>query len=128
MESPKQNRKLIYLGSSKKDAEKLPQDVKDLFTDALNMALIGEKHQDAKPFKYHGNGVYEVVGDYRSDTFREVYTVRFQEVVFVIHIFKKKSKRESETPKEDREVIEKRLKWAEQVYKEEYGKKSKKKK
>jgi hypothetical protein len=29
-------------------------------------------------------------------------------------------------PKEDREVIEQRLKWAEQVYKDQYGKKNKK--
>jgi|SRR5579862_2177032 len=128
MESPKRNRQLIYLGSSKKDAENLPQDVKDLFTDALSMALVGETHQDAKPFKYHGSGVYEVVGDYRSDTFREIYTVHYPEVVFIIHIFQKKSKRGSETPKKDKETIEKRLKWAEEVYEEKYGKKSKKKK
>jgi phage-related protein len=128
MEPPKRDRQLIYLGSSKKDAETLPQDVKDLFTDALRMALAGETHQDAKPFRYHGSGVYEVVADYRSDTFREVYTVRYPEVVFVIHIFQKKSKRGSETPKQDKETIEKRLKWAEEVYEEQYGKKSKKKK
>lgn len=81
------DRKLIYLGSSKKDSEKLPIEVKDLFVEALRKALIGEKHEDAKPFKHHGSGVFEVVGDYRSSTFREVYTVRYPEVIFVIHIF-----------------------------------------
>lgn len=119
-------RQLIYLGSSKKDAEKLPQEIKELFLAALKMALIGETHEDAKPFKYHGSGIFEVVGDYRGDAFREIYTVRYQEVVFVIHVFQEKSKKGSQTPKEDIELIEKRLKWAEQVYKEEYGKKNKK--
>ncbi|SRR5581483_10918555 len=120
------NRKLIYLGSSKKDAEKLPQEIKDLFLDALMLSLIGETHQDAKPFKYHGSGVFEVVGHHRDSTFREVYTVRYPEVVYVIHVFQKKSKKGKATPKEEIDLIEKRLKWAEQLYKEEYGKKGKK--
>ena|SRR6185503_1016535 len=126
MQPVKKNRQLIYLGSSKKDAETLPQEIRDLFSGALMLALIGETHGCAKPFRYHGSGVFEVVGDYRSSTFREVYTVRYPEVVFVIHIFQKKSKRGSETPKEDKTIIENRLKWAEQVYQEQYGKKTKK--
>lgn len=125
MSDSKRDRHLIYLGSSKKDAEKLPQEIKDLFSTALKMALNGETHEDAKPYKHHGSGVFEVVGDYRSSTFREVYTVRYEEVVFVIHIFQKKSKKGSEVPKEDKELIEQRLKWAEQIYKEQYGKKKK---
>lgn len=110
----------------KKDAEKLPNDIKDLFIAALKRALIGEKHEDAKPYKYHGSGVFEVVGDYRGDTFREIYTVGFEEVVFVLHVFQKKSKRGKETPREDRALIDNRLKWAEEIYKENYGKKKKK--
>lgn len=125
MSDSKRDRHLIYLGSSKKDAEKLPQEIKDLFSTALKMALSGETHEDAKPYKHHGSGVFEVVGDYRSSTFREVYTVRYKEVVFVIHIFQKKSKKGSEVPKEDKELIEQRLKWAEQIYKEQYEKKKK---
>jgi phage-related protein len=122
-----QNRQLVYLGSSKKDAEKLPQEVKDLFLDALMLALMGKTHQDAKPFKYYGSGVFEVVADHRDSTFREIYTVRYTEIVYVIHVFQKKSKKGKQTPKEEIDLIEKRLKWADQLYKEEYGKKSKKK-
>ncbi len=122
-----QDRQLVYIGSSRRDVSKFPQDVQDLFSDALMLALIGKTHRDAKPFKHHGSGVFEVTGDYRSSTFREIYTVRYPEVVYVIHIFQKKSKKGKETPKEDIELIEKRLKWAEQLYKETYGKKSKKK-
>ncbi len=116
-------RQLIYLASSRKAAEKLPQEVKDLFAAALKMALNGETHKDAKPYRHHGSGVFEVVGDYLSSTFRELYTVKYKEVVFVIHIFQKKSKKGSEVPKEDRELIEQRLKWAEQIYKDHYAKK-----
>jgi phage-related protein len=126
MHSPKDKRQLIYLGSTSKDLEKLPKDVKEVFLAALKMALNGETHEDAKPFKYHGSGVFEIVCDYRGDAFREIYTVRYQEIIFVVHIFKKKSKKKSETPKEDIEIIDKRLKWAESIHKEQYGKKTKK--
>jgi hypothetical protein len=65
------------------------------------------------------------VCDYRGDAFREIYTVRYEEVVFVIHVFKKKSKKKSETPKLDKELITKRLQKACQIYEEQYGKKRK---
>jgi phage-related protein len=125
MSDTKIERQLVYLGSSRKDAEKLPRDVQDLFVDALKMALKGETHVDAKHYRHYGSGVFEVVADHRSSTFRELYTVRYKEAVFVIHIFQKKSKKGSEVPKEEKEVIEKRLKWAEQIYKEQYEKKTK---
>ncbi len=91
------------------------------------MALRGETHEDAKMFKYHGSGVFEVVADHRSSTFREIYLARYPEVIFVVHIFQKKSTKGKATPGPELEVIKKRLKWAEQVYEEMYGKKSKKK-
>jgi phage-related protein len=93
MHIPKQNRDLVYLGSSKKDFLKMPIEVQELFSIALRMALKGDTHEDAKPFKYHGSGVFEVVADHRSSTFRQLYTVKYPEVVYVIHIFQKKSKK-----------------------------------
>lgn len=123
-----QKRQLVYLGSSQKDARKLPNEVQELFAYALDVALKGGQHEDAKPLVgFHGRSVIEVVSDYRGDTFREVYTVRFEEVIYVLHIFQKKSKKGIATPKEDMELIKQRLKWAEALYKEQYGKKKSKK-
>ena len=51
-------------------------------------------------------------------TYRAVYTVRFEGVVFVLHIFQKKSKRGTATPKADIDLIRERLKVAEQFAKE----------
>src|SRR5215813_2730309 len=53
-----------------------------------------------------------------GDTFRAVYTVRFGEVVYVLHVFQKKSKRGIATPKKELELIRKRLKLAEEDHKE----------
>ena len=122
-------RQVIYLGSSQKDATKLPTEVQELFAFAIDVALKGGQHEDAKPLTgFHGRNVIEVVGDYRGDTYREVYTIRFEEVIYVLHIFQKKSKKGKATPKEDIELIKQRLKLAEALYKEKYGTKKSKNK
>lgn len=60
----------------------------------------------------------EVVEDWDRGTYRAVYTVEFKGVVFVLHVFQKKSRRGAATPKGDMDVIRDRLKVAEQVAKE----------
>ena len=60
----------------------------------------------------------EVIEDDAGGTYRAVYTVRFEEAVFVLHCFQKKSKRGIATPKEDMNIIRARLKVAEALAKE----------
>jgi len=62
--------------------------------------------------------VLEVVEDDADGTYRAVYTIRFQEAVFVLHCFQKKSKSGIATPKKDMETIRLRLKAAEAMAKE----------
>ena len=47
-----------------------------------------------------------------------MYTVKFEEVIYVLHAFRKKSKSGIKTPKQDIDLVETRLKWAQQKYKE----------
>ena len=63
-------------------------------------------------------GILETVEDWRGDTYRAVYTVRFSAAVFVLHVFQKKAKRGVATPRQDMELIRDRLKVAEQTAKE----------
>ncbi len=67
---------------------------------------------------FGGASVREIVEDYAGDTYRAVYTVRFAGAVFVLHCYQKKSRRGAETPKSDVELIKRRLKAAEELYKE----------
>ena len=83
-------------------------------------AQIGQKHLDAKPLKQIGSGVMEVVSRFEKDTYRAVYTVKFKEVVYVLHAFQKKSKKGIATPKLELDLIKQRLKTAEQHYKDTY--------
>lgn len=109
---------LHWMGSSRKDLMRLPEDVQDVFAHALRLAQNGEKHSGAKPFKVRqGGGVYEVVEDEDGDTYRAVYTVRFKHAVYVLHAFQKKSKQGKKTPKQDVDLIEHRLKAAAEDYK-----------
>ena len=56
-----------------------------------------------------GAGVLEVVSDHRGDTFRAVYAVRFQDRVYVLHAFQKKSKKGIATPQPDIALLKQRL-------------------
>ena len=86
---------------------------------ALYLAQDGKKHEKAKPLGGFGSaGVLEVVEDWDRSTYRAVYTVRFESVVFVLHMFQKKSTRGAATPKADIDLIRQRLKAAEHMAKE----------
>lgn len=117
--SPRELKPLGWIASSKKDLLALPEDVIDTFGYALHLAQVGRKHEQARPLQGFGSaGVLEIVDDWRGDTYRAVYTVRFAAAVFVLHAFQKKSKRGIATPKQDLDLIKERLKVAEQIAKE----------
>jgi len=82
---------------------------------------INAKHPKAKPWKGDGQGVFEIVEDYRGDTYRAVYTVRFVGVVYVLHAFQKKSKTGIKTPQPDINLIAERLKRAQADYESSQG-------
>jgi len=115
----KQFRKpLKWVGSAKRDLDAMPEDVKDVFGHAIDLAQAGAKHHDAKAMTGFGSaGVLEVIEDDRGDTYRAVYTVKFAGWVYVLHCFQKKSKSGIKTPKEDMDLIHARLKAAEQDFK-----------
>lgn len=60
----------------------------------------------------------EVISGFRGDTWRAVYTVRFAEAVYVLHAFQKKSKHGIATPKEELDLIKRRLAEAERLHRE----------
>lgn len=68
----------------------------------LYQAQLGFKAINAKPLAgFGGASVVEIVDDFQTDTYRAVYTVRFKDVVYVLHAFQKKSKKGIATPKAD---------------------------
>ncbi len=79
----------------------------------------------AKPLKGLGSGTVELVDDFDGDTYRAVYTVRFGDAVYVLHAFKKKSKRGVKTPQPDIDLVKRRLRDADRDYAERSSKERK---
>jgi phage-related protein len=118
----KRERPLDWVGSSKRDFIAFPEPVKDELGYALGLAQFGGRHPAAKPWKGHGSGVLELVENHDGDTYRVVYTVRFSEVVYVLHAFQKKSPKGVKTAKTDIDLIARRLRAAQQDSEDRYGK------
>ncbi|MEX2647738.1 MAG: type II toxin-antitoxin system RelE/ParE family toxin [Alphaproteobacteria bacterium] len=100
---------LEWVGSSRDDLKGFPDVVQDHMGFALYLAQTGSVHRDAKPLKGLGAGVLEVVSRHDKGTYRAVYTVRFAEVVYVLHAFQKKSTKGIATPRREIELVRRRL-------------------
>lgn len=106
-----------WIASSLKDLKGFPEAAQKEIGHALYWAQVGLKHESAKPLKgYKGAGVLEIVENHDGDTYRAVYTVRFADIVYVLHCFQKKSKSGIATPKQDLDLIEARLRTAQEEY------------
>ena len=115
-------RSLDWVGSSKKDFLAFPEPVKDEMGNALGIAQFGGKHPAAKPWKGQGPGVFEIVEQHDGNAYRAIYTMRFREIVYVLHAFQKKSPKGIKTAQGDIDLIEQRLKVAQDDYEARYGK------
>jgi phage-related protein len=104
---------VVWIGSSLKDLKAFPDEVKDEVGFALFEAQCGRQPSSAKPLKgFHGASVLEIKDDFQTDTYRLVYTVKFEGVIYVLHAFQKKSKRGIATSQADIDLIKERLKVA----------------
>lgn len=102
---------LVFVASTKKDLLALPVGVIQRFGYALHLAQCGLKHESTTVLRGFGSaGVLEVVEDLRGNTYRCVYTIKVAGVVYVLHVFQKKSKSGITTPQHDMDLIRERLK------------------
>jgi phage-related protein len=113
MVRPARQRPLLWISSSRRDYADFPPKGQEAFGFELFLALTGQHPPLAKPLKGIGNGVVELVEDFDGDTYRAVYTARFETAVYVLHCFKKKSKRGMKTPQSDIDLIKRRYRDAE---------------
>lgn len=114
-------RPVDWIASSKKDFMSFPAAVRRDMGYALGVAQLGGKHPSAKPWTGEGPGVLELVEDHDGDTYRAIYTVKFKEVIYVLHAFKKKSPKGIKTSTMDKELVTSRLKLVQADYKARFG-------
>jgi phage-related protein len=84
--------------------------MRDTFGFALYVAQVGQKHPQVKPLRgFGGAGVLQILEDFRGNTYRAVYTVKFKDVINVLHCFQKKSKKGAQTPAPEIDLIRQRF-------------------
>jgi phage-related protein len=111
-------RPLFWVASSKRAYRDFPAKVQDNLGFELFLAQTGQHPPSAKSLKGFGSGVLELVEDYDGAAYRVVYVLRFEEAVYVLHAFQKKSKRGIATPKGDLDLVRRRLRDAETYHAE----------
>ena len=106
-----------WVGSSRRDLKSFPAPVRRDIGQALYAAQCGEEYPTVKALQgFGGRSVLEIVASDEDGAYRAVYTVRFQDAIYVLHVFQKKSKIGIATPKREIEMIQQRLAIAAQDY------------
>ena len=110
---------VVWIGSSRRDLREMPQQVRRDIGQVLYTAQQSVTDPAAKPLKgFGGARVMEIIERYRTDAYRAVYTAHFDNAVYVLHVFQKKSKSGIATPKHEIELIRRRLAEADRYYRE----------
>jgi len=108
---------LVFVASARRDLQRMPEDVQDSFGFKLDRAQIGRRPVGARPF---GEGlpaaILKLTADDDGATYRAAYVVAFAGVVYLLHVFQKKSKSGIKTPKVDKARVLQRYQWARQDY------------
>ncbi|MGE3979135.1 MAG: type II toxin-antitoxin system RelE/ParE family toxin [Nitrospira sp.] len=101
-----------FVGSSREDMRELPEDARETAGHQLFKVQQGKEPDDWKPMTSVGVGVQEIRVWEESGTYRVLYVAKFEEAVYVLHVFKKQSQK---TPKGDIQLARSRyadlLKW-----------------
>lgn len=100
-------KEVIFVGSSLDDLRAMPDAVRAALGVDLMIVQYGGNPRDFKPMKTVGAGAYEV--RYRDDNgaFRVIYVAKYDNAVYVLHAFQKKTQK---TSKADIELAASRYK------------------
>jgi phage-related protein len=94
-----------FEGDSLKQLRGLPKPARDDLGYQLYLVQLGKQPLDFKPMPSVGPGVEEIRIRDASGAYRAMYTARFAEAVYVLHVFQKKTRA---TSSQDIELAAKR--------------------
>jgi phage-related protein len=84
-----------FTGSAKSDLSAFPKSARLRAGHELFMVQVGRDPDDWKPMSTVGHGACEIRVRDESGAFRVVYVARFEDAVYVLHAFQKKSRKTS---------------------------------
>jgi len=103
---------LHFVGSSREDLRELPESVRETAGHQLFKVQQGKEPDDWKPMPTVGVGGREIRVWDESGTYRMLYVAKFEEAVYLLHVFEKRSQK---TAKGDVQLAKSRytdlLKW-----------------
>lgn len=103
---------VYFVGSSRDELRELSDDAREAAGHQLFKVQQGKEPDDWKPMPSVGAGVNEIRVWDESGTYRVLYVAKFEEAVYVLHVFEKRSQK---TPKGEIQLAKSRyaelLKW-----------------
>ena len=102
----KDEKELRWIGSSYDDLMRFPRDTRRNAGFELSKVQAGLEPDDWKPFDDVGAGTREIRLRDSSGIYRVMYVAKFDEAVYVLHCFQKKTQA---TSKHDKDVAEARI-------------------
>lgn len=110
-------KELYFMASAYDDLLAMPLQVRKEFGHTLWLVQKGEMPANATLFEgSRANEIMKLTERFDTDTYRAVYAAKFEHAIFVLHVFKKKSKSGIRTPQKEVEAVEKRLQQAKADY------------
>ena len=94
-----------FIGSAKDDLSAFPKSARIRAGHELFMVQVGRDPDDWKPMTSVGPGACEIRVRDPEGAFRVIYVARFEDAIYVLHAFQKKSRR---TSRSDLELAERR--------------------
>lgn len=99
------NREIRWVGSAYDDLLAFPAEVRRQAGFQLGKVQAGLEPSDWKPFGEAGAGTREIRIRDAEGAFRVMYVAKFEEAVYVLHCFQKKTQR---TRQQDKRIVETR--------------------
>ena len=110
-----------WIGTTLHDLRVLPRAVRREMGYALWLAQAGEYAPQCKRMRGDLSGLIEIVEGHDGNAYRAVYTARMRGVIYVLHVFQKKSTHGIATPRRVLDLIRERYARAREHFAEHYG-------
>jgi len=88
-------KKIIFIGQSKNIIKSFPQDAKRTTGYQLDKVQNGKEPSDWKSINTIGTGVREIRIKDAEGIYRVIYISKFKQTIYVLHAFKKKTRKTS---------------------------------
>ena len=84
-----------FVGSAKDDLSAFPKSARTRAGYELFMVQVGRNPDDWKPMSTVGSGACEIRVRDEAGAFRVIYVAKFEDAVYVLHAFQKKTRKTS---------------------------------